>query len=644
VSTAITTPTARWWPGVLVALVACLPYLATPWFDFVAYDDPEHVAGHAIVGRGLTPGGVAWAFGIGADPATDGWFNWPLTWLSHMADVTVFGAWAGGHHLVNVAIHAVNAVLVLALGRRLGLSAAGATFAAVVFAVHPAQVESVAWVSERKTVLCAALMFLSMLGYLRWRELVAADGAACGRAMAWWAGWNVLGVLALLAKPLAVTLPCALLLFDAVPPGRLRAATWRRCVASLARCVPDKLPLFAAVAATCAWTITTQAEAGAVHQLPLSTRLAHAVVAYATYLRVFLWPAGLGCFHPHPGMPTAAALLASAATLLAATAVVLLAALRGRPLTVVGWLWFLGTLVPTIGVIQVGANGWSDRYLYVPIVGLAVGVATLAEGLLAVRPSALGRRVATAVAVVWLGALTAAAWRQTATWRHTGALAEASVAASPTSAEAWNMLAVHQAGGGRLEAAGESFGNAVALAASPIRRADYLANLGRLELDAGRDGQAARACAAAVAAVPGHVAGRRGLGVALTRLGAADRAAEVLRGLVADAPGDAAAWVGLGNAVYRLGRAGEAAGCYGRALAIDPADAPTLVNRARALVESGDRAGAARDVAAAAALGLAIDDDLLGAVEGSAAPGPAGASGADAEEGREPGGGPGGEE
>jgi len=624
-----------WWPAALVFLLACLPYVETPWFDFVDYDDPDHVAGHAIVGGGLTARGVAWAFGFGTDPANDGWFNWPLTWLSHMVDASLFGTWAGGHHLVNVLLHAVTAVLLLALARRLGLVLPAALLVAAVFAVHPAQVESVAWVSERKTVLCGCLMVLSMLAYLRWRDVVGVDASAGSgrrglvdrRALVWLLGWNALGVLALLAKPLAVTLPCVLLLLDGVPLKRVRGASLAEWLASLARCVPEKLPLMAAVAATCVWTIAAQADAGAVHHLPLATRLAHAVVAYATYLRVFLWPAGLGCFHPHPGMPTAAAFTAAAAALLAATALVAVPTLRGRSLPLFGWLWFLGTLVPTIGVIQVGGNGWSDRYLYVPLVGLALAVVTLAELVVAgavgshgaaspasALRSLLVRRIAVLVYGAWLAALTAVAFRQVGTWRDTGRLARASVAASPASAEAWNMLAVHQAGGRAFASAEESFGNAITLAVSPLRRADHLANLGRMFLDVGRDADATRAFAAAVEIVPGHVAGRRGLGNALTRLGAAERAAEVFHALVKDRPRDNVAWVGLGNVLYRLGRAAEAAACYDTALAIDPADAATLENRAWARIESGDAPGARADIALMTTLGRRPPPELLEAV------------------------------
>jgi len=619
---------ARIASAALVFVLAFAPYAQTPWFDFVDYDDPDHVAGHAIVGRGLTARGVAWAFGFGTDPATDGWFNWPLTWLSHMVDASLFGAWAGGHHLVNVLFHAANAVLVLWLARRLGLAVPGALVVAAVFAVHPAQVESVAWVSERKTVLCGSLTFATMLAYLRWRELVAASGTtANGRQAAMWlVGWNALGMLALLAKPLAVTLPCVLLLLDAVHLRRAHGANLGEWLASFSRCIPEKLPLFAGVAGMCVWTVMSQSEAGAVYPLPLTTRLAHAVVAYATYLRVFFWPVGLGCFHPHPGMPTVVTFTAAAAGLLAMSGIAIVAAVKGRPLPLLGWLWFLGTLVPMIGVIQVGGNGWSDRYLYVPIVGLALIVASLAEWAMTAasdrrrRAPSSTARPATLVGAACIVVLTILAWRQTETWRDTNTLAVASVAADPTSAEAWNMLAVFQARRGDLNSAEESFREAISRANSPARRADHLSNLGRMFLDAGRDADAARAFAAVVEAVPQHMAGRRGLGMALTRIGAEDRAVEVFGAIVKERPRDTVAWVGLGNALYRLGQAADAAKCYSYALANDPHDPLTLVNRAWALVETGDRIGAARDVAAADALGHSVGAELLDALgmEGAA--------------------------
>jgi len=222
-----------WAPAVF--LLACLPYAATPWFGFVEYDDPDHVFENPVVVEGLTLDGVVWAFGVGTDPAQDGYLNWPLAWLSHMADVSLFGLWAGGHHIVNVLLQATNAVLVLAVGCRLGLAMPAALVVAAVFAVHPAQVESVAWVSERKTVLSMCFMLLSLLAYLRWQ---AASGGR--RAIGWLFAWNALGVLAMLAKPQAVTLPCVLLLLDFAPLGRIRGPTTATWLAATARCVGEK--------------------------------------------------------------------------------------------------------------------------------------------------------------------------------------------------------------------------------------------------------------------------------------------------------------------------------------------------------------------------------------------------------------------
>ena len=634
---------ATWWPAALVFLLACLPYVETPSFEFVSYDDPDHVAGHAIVGRGLTARGMAWAFGFGTDPATDGWFNWPLTWLSHMTDATVFGGWAGGHHAVNVLLHAVNAVLVLALVRRLGLTLPGGLLAAAVFAVHPGQVESVAWVSERKTVLCACLMFQTVLVYLRWRD------ERHGRsAFGWLLAWNALAGLALLAKPLAVTLPCVLLLIDAMPLGRVRGASLAEWLASLARCLPEKVPMFVLAAATCAWTVASQSEAGAVQHLSLATRSGHAVVAYATYVSVFLLPSGLGCFHPHPGMPTAAAFVAALAAMLGLSAVVAAAAVRGRPLALFGWYWFLGTMVPMIGIIQVGSNGWSDRYLYVPIVGLATSLAALVEwGVAAARTRRLPRAATpraglwpAALASAWVVGLAYLAFGQARTWRDDESLAVAAVAASPESSAAWNMLAslhvarrqspeavqaarralahdpgnesalinlgIGLAGVGEQRHAEAALRSAAQLTRATDRWLVATYNVGRLMLEMDRDGEAAEAFAGVLRRSPGHAAARRGLGVALTRLGDPSRAVAVFRQAVSDHPDDADAWVGLGNALYRLDRSTEAVACYDRALDLAPDDPEVLMNRAWARLEAGDRAGAESDASAAANLGLAL--------------------------------------
>ena len=567
-----------------VFLLACLPYAATPWFGFVEYDDPDHVFENPMVVEGLTLDGVAWAIGVAADPTQDEYLSWPLrweplrlAWLSHMADVSLFGLWAGGHHVVNVLLHAVNAVLVLALGRQLGLSPPAALVVAAVFAVHPAQVESVAWVSERKTVLSMCFMLLSLLAYLRWQPTSGGR-----RALGWLFAWNALGVLAMLAKPLAVTLPCVLLLLDFSPLGRIRGPTTAAWLAAVARCVGEKLPLLACAGLNAAWTVVSQREMGAVESLPAAVRLAHAVVGYATYVRVFFWPIDLGCVHPHPGMPGVVTFVAAAAMLLAMTAASSAAARFGRPLALVGWYWFLGTLLPMVGVVSVGANGWSDRYLYLPVVGLAIAVFEVfgAFGRPAwaewqrrvVRrgfpPTILGL-VPTIGAAAWLAVLTAEAWHMTAQWRDTPTLAARTLVGSSAPIAHWRAFIWQASHHARL---GE-FGTSVALAEQAARLVPHRARtwviLAHYQM---RAGQPAAALATASHAHAIDRANKRALLM---------MAATAIR--VRDTAAEARAWAGLrdlglsdrdlaivfhasGMAHLKAGRDAEAAIDFGIAL------------------------------------------------------------------------------
>jgi len=634
------TPTDRraavgWPTGVF--LLACLPYAATPWFGFVEYDDPDHVFENPMVVEGLTLDGVVWAFGVGADPAQDGYLNWPLAWLSHMADVSLFGLWAGGHHVVNVLLHAVNAVLVLALGRRLGLGLRVALVVAAVFAVHPAQVESVAWVSERKTVLSMCFMLLSVLAYLRWQ---AASGG--GRALGWLFAWNALGVLAILAKPLAVTLPCVLLLLDFSPLGRVRGPTQPAWLAAAARCVGEKLPLLVCAGLDAAWTVAVQREVGAVESLPVAVRLAHAVVGYATYLRVFFWPVDLGCVHPHAGMPGVATFVAAAAVLLPMTAACIAAARCGRPVALVGWCWFLGTLVPMVGVVTVGLNGWSDRYLYLPIVGLAIAVFEVIGAFggpawaewrrrlvqRGISPLTLGF-VPTIGSVAWLAVLTAGAWHMTAQWRDTSTLAARTFAGSCEPLAHWRAF-IWQAS---LHARLDEFDASVALAERAAhvlpRHAETWRNLAHYQTRAGQSAaalasasrahaidpanekallmMAAAAIRARDAAAEGTAwAGLRALGLSdghLAEVFHTGGMAHLKAGRDAEAAIDFGIALGrdkdhpwaatnLGVALTRLGRSAEAIAVLLEVLDRDPANAAAWVGLGNALAQQGAAAEA----------------------------------------------------
>lgn len=627
----------RWWPAALIFLLACLPYVETPWFEFVDYDDPEHVSRHDVVSRGLSPRSIAWAFGIGAEPGKDGYFNWPLTWLSHMADVEFFGSWAGGHHLVNVLLHAVNAVLVLALARRLGLAAPAAWLVAAVFAVHPAQVESVAWVSERKTVLCTFFMLLTMLAYLRaHREPPGRSAVARSVAwsVAWFIAWNVLGVLALLGKPLAVTLPCVLLLFDVAPLERIRGPGVRAWLTTAGRAVVEKLPLLVCAILDAAWTVAVQSSADAVTPLPWATRVAHATVAYATYLRVFFWPIDLACIHPHPGMPSATAVIASVTMLAVASGLFIVAARRGRPMAVIGWCWFLGTLVPMVGLVTVGMNGWSDRYLYVPMIGLAVAVLEAGRALgqplwqRVAGPESESRyrlpelrRLAIGLATAWLAALSLASWLLAAQWRDTPTLAARTLAISSERDArwyAWTWLARHHVRQRDYATAEDFFYRAQSVESDPERAQKKLvvwhSAMGRLRMDGQRYDEAAREFSVVLRHRPDHREARLGLAVALSRAGEPERAAGIFEQVVADDPECAVAWVGLGDFHLQAGRAVEAIRCLDRALAIKPNDSGAVTLRAWARVACGDRTGAEADAARRTQLGRPPDPDLIDAI------------------------------
>lgn len=386
-------------PLILVALVVATVavYGRTAGFGFVNYDDPLYVTGNPIVQRGLTGDGVVWALTTGAAQ------NWhPVTWLSHMLDVSLFGVAAGPHHLVNVAWHVANSVLAFLVFRALSGAVWPSAFVAAVLALHPAHVESVAWISERKDVV-STFCFLVVLGaYARWvRKRTTASYLAVAAALA----------VGLMAKPMLVTTPFVLLLLDVWPLRRvaLDGDGLRR----LPRLVTEKLPLFALVVGSAIATFVAQRAGGAVAELsllPLGTRLANAVVAYARYLGTFLWPADLALIYPLV-LPIPAWQVLGAGALLVAISAVAVAQARRRPWLLVGWLWFVGTLVPVIGIVQVGEQAMADRYTYLPFFGLAIMVAFGAAELVRSRQTLA---VAGGVVVVLWGVLAA---RQVGHWQ-----------------------------------------------------------------------------------------------------------------------------------------------------------------------------------------------------------------------------------
>lgn len=385
-------------------------YWPTRDFAFLNYDDDVYVTANAGVRGGPTPAGVRWAFTTGHAA------NWhPVTWLSHQLDVACFGLDAGAHHRTNAVLHGLAmALLFLALLALSGARGASALVAAF-FGLHPLRVESVAWIAERKDLLAGVFGFACLGAWAGWVKR--------GGALRYGASLGAFA-LALLAKPMMVTLPAILLVLDGWPLRRLGTSArtaWGR--------VREKLPFFALAAASSFVTLRVQTAGGALgpfETIGLGPRLANALGSTATYAWKTIWPSGSSVFHPHPVLarpprgPWTPSVFLALAFLLGTTW--LLVRLRRRaPFALAGWLWFLGTLVPMCGLVQVGLQGWAERYSYLPSIGLGILLVFTGRSL---ATSVFARRLATTLAVAGLAALTWTSHAWLAHWRDSRALFE----------------------------------------------------------------------------------------------------------------------------------------------------------------------------------------------------------------------------
>jgi Flp pilus assembly protein TadD len=347
-------------------------FARTTTFEFLNYDDPLFVLDHALVREGLTWTGVVEAF---TTAPVDYWR--PLSWLSHMLDIELFGLQAGGHHAMNVVWHTGATVMVFLALFRLTTTLWPAAATAALFGIHPLHVESVAWVAERKDVMCGFFWFLTLWLYTRWVQAPSHSRFAC-----------VLGAFALgaLSKPMIVTLPFVLLLLDVWPLRRLVvpaikpdsfATEASQFVRDALPLLKEKLPLFAAAAILSVVANRNVADLGLDHlydHITMPPRGTTALVAYARYVEKAVLPSHLAVFYPLPAKWPATTVLWSAALI---STITLLSVLRlsKQPWIIVGWFWFLGALVPVIGIVRISAHAMADRYSYVPVVGLFIGVA-----------------------------------------------------------------------------------------------------------------------------------------------------------------------------------------------------------------------------------------------------------------------------
>jgi protein O-mannosyl-transferase len=389
-------------------------YLEARHFDFVNYDDPFYVSHNPHVRDGLSPAGLRWAFtsGEGAN-----WF--PVTRLSHLLDAQLFGIQSSWHHVVNVLIHALTVLLLFAFLQRATRARWPSAFVALLFALHPLHVESVAWISERKDVLCAFFWMLSLWLWTRGNRSLSL-AAFC---------------LGLMSKPMIVSLPFLLLLLDIWPLRR--KLTWKQTLL-------EKAPFFALSAVSAVVTYLVQQSGGAVRTFsafPLGLRIGNALVSCMVYIGQLFWPSRLAAFYPYPrDLQLWQALLA--AIVLAGITSAVLRLRSAYPYLTVGWFWYLITLAPVIGIVQVGGQAHADRYMYVPMIGLAIMLAWGAEDLLTIPV----RTAAAACVCVICAALT---WVQTGYWRDSESLFQHAVNVTER-----NDVAQHNLGNALLEVPG----------------------------------------------------------------------------------------------------------------------------------------------------------------------------------------------
>jgi protein O-mannosyl-transferase len=578
---------ARW---VCLALIAVnlIVYASVRHHDFVNFDDDDYVTANPVVLRGLTWHGVAWAF------TTEHAVNWhPLTWLSHMLDVQLYGLDAGAHHLTNLLFHIGNTLLLFGLLHRMTGALGRSAFVAGLFAVHPLHVESVAWVAERKDVLSTLFWMLTLWAYIEYVKRPDLRQSSRRR----YAAVLLFFALGLMAKQMLVTLPLVLLLLDFWPLGRVGigpnpAGGWapaRDGWATAGCLVSEKLPLLALAVASSIATFVIHQRGGAViilSAIPLQLRIENALVSYVVYIGKMLWPAGLAVLYPYPQSLSAWSVAVAFVTLTGISVAVIWAAPR-RPYLPVGWFWYLGTLVPVIGLIQVGDQTIADRYTYIPLIGLFIIVAWGAPDLLVRWPL---RRVvlpkialpAAACLVILACAITARGqleyWEDSTTlWTHT-------LAVTTRNNIAHNNLGATLADQGKTDEAIAHYSEALRIKSD---YADAHNNLGVALADQGKFDEAIAHYSEALRIKPGYSDAHSNLGIALADQGNLDEAIAQFTEALRINPDSAKAHNNLGVALASQGKLDEAIAQFTEALQVKPDYADARNNLELALARRG---------------------------------------------------------
>ncbi len=534
-------------PAIILTLAVLAVYLQTSCFDFLDLDDHAYVWNNPLVNSGLSWDsfwGIWTSFTVG---------NWqPLTILSHQLDVTVFGLKAGGHHLTNVLLHAINSLLLFMVMRSFTGTLWRSFLVSLLFAIHPLHVESVAWVSERKDMLSAMFGFLVLLAYRRYIVKPKPERMALV---------TMLFALSLMSKPMLVTLPFLMLLLDWWPLCRFKSQgmslvqhennreKWKTGILAFCRLAFEKWPLFLLSAGSCVITMVAQRAGGAVSTLdrwPLGIRLSNAVTAMFEYLCKMLWPTNLGVFYPLPPYGHPAVLVAFSTAVVITLSITALLLTRRRPWWFTGWFWYFGTLVPVLGLVQVGSQSWADRYTYWPLIGIFIILSWECEVFWNFISSPKTRALYIMLVLGMMSVLGFTAWRQASYWKNTELLFKHTVQAIPKSWKAHSILGTALMREGRLNEALDHY------------NAAYLAGP--------RDGTACN-----------------NMGIIQGLIGNTELSLKWYFRAIEVEPKSPTGYYCAANAMVKLGRTTEAEAAYLKAISLDPAFSDALFNYANLL-------------------------------------------------------------
>ena len=566
-----------------LALIVIVSFYQTSQFKFVMYDDSRYILGNKNIQTGFDRNSVSWAF------STLFACNWqPLTWLSLMLDYKMYGTSAGGYHVTNVLIHLVNTLLLFLIFGRMTGELWKSGFVAALFAVHPLHVESVAWVMARKDVLSAMFWLLTMAAYAHY-----ADNPSLRRYV-----WVFIAFgLGLMSKPMLVTLPFVLLLLDYWPLRRFQGGA----IIAGRRLILEKIPLIALSAVISAITIHAQGSSGALKSfgdIGLSERMVNAVVSYGGYAAKMFWPMNLACFYPYPtSFPISAVLLS--VTFLGAASFFSFRYIRTAPYLAMGWLWYLITLLPVSGIIQVGDQAMADRYTYIPLIGLFIAIAWGIPDLLKANP--FYRYFIPAAGGATLLLLVILTYNQTGVWKDSRVLFEHAIAVTEGNYVAHNNLGSYLMGHKRFDEAASHFEKVVqikpgnekylnnlgialfrqnrydeamtyylrAIAVNPLF-ADSYCNAADVCLFSGRDNEALEYYRKALHLRPGNAAAENNVAEILIRQEKLDEAIIYLRAAIKHHPDYAVARNTLAVVLTRKNQISEAIDELNEALRINP--------------------------------------------------------------------------